>query len=379
MKAVYCRPGYEAQVRTLDTSAGGTFAVDFAPARQIVLPSGDAAKTSATSSNVAVVFDVASINAVSARIEIGDAQVQPQVIFNEFEDALGSLNGLKFLAFGGSQIRFDKDPVNGNILYLVAAANKLKRASSSDVNAAVLATVYHPGGSPVDGANGDVQLIGGIDIEALGQAMLVNLDLDTSTAGVQSVFGVDQATLAILEDPSHGLAALATAIGNVGGGGQGGNAPTVAQIVSGIQAADFGAAAGTQTLESLLAALKSAVDAIPTSQPTIPTPPTASAIAAEVETQLVSDFEAVTDAIAALPSPTSASAVATAIMGAAVESGLDVQKALRLTLSLLGQITLGTDAQGRQTITLHRLDSGATAALRVTADADGSRPLTEIL
>ena len=100
-----------------------------------------------------------------------------------------------------------------------------------------------------------------------------------------------------VEHSTHGLSALKTlldAASTLSAADVTGAVPTAAQIVTAVKAADFGTETGTQTLENLLDAIKAAVDAVPTSNPsaadiaTAVDPPTVAEIVAGVQS---ADFQ----------------------------------------------------------------------------------------
>ena len=186
-RVVVARPGSESQVRNVSTMGGGEFSNDFSALRVKRGPDGDALyDATAVDARVDVAFTLTNLNSVSARINIGNYSSRARTCFAEFEAAKITANGMKYIAFGGSEPNILIDPVTGDSLYLPTEV-QLRRRASTDSNAGILATVYHPDGTPVDSSNGDIQVSGGIVLDDFAQAFLVDTDIDFERAGLQSV------------------------------------------------------------------------------------------------------------------------------------------------------------------------------------------------
>ena len=186
-KVVVTRPGHETQMRTVSTAGGGSFSHGFSELREKIGPDGSVQyDTDLLDSRVDVAFDVSNLNSVSARINIGDYSTRAGTCFAEFESAKTTADGMKYLAFGGSEPGLLVDPVTGDSLYLPDEV-RLRRRMSGDSNAGILATAYHPDGTPIDSSNGDIQVTSGLVLDDFAQAFLVDTDIDFTRAGLQSV------------------------------------------------------------------------------------------------------------------------------------------------------------------------------------------------
>ena len=186
-KIVVHRAGYTAQVRTLDTSAGGAFSETFGALARIDDPSGNAQyRASDADALVSVTFGTSITNPL-ATMNIGNKQVGVATLLAEIELGCATDAGLKYLAFGGNQVSFIKSPISGDALYTGAYVNA-KRATSTDVNAGILGAIFSSRTTFVDGTNGDVAIVAGINTEELGKALLVDIDLDADEAGTQSLW-----------------------------------------------------------------------------------------------------------------------------------------------------------------------------------------------
>ena len=97
------------------------------------------------------------------------------------------------------------------------------------------------------------------------KAASVSFDQSTFDARMAAVPSATKdsykSNVSILENTTHGLAALKTLLDAIPTDNP--TVPTTAQIVTAIQAADFDATSGTQTLAQVLAAIKTVVDDIP--------------------------------------------------------------------------------------------------------------------
>lgn len=94
-------------------------------------------------------------------IDIGNQSVDAQEIFNDVENSLITNNGMRWLSEQGSFVRFDNLPGVGNILFL-GDNIRVRRANPTDVNSGVSGYIQSTQGTPVDGSNGSVSFVGGI-------------------------------------------------------------------------------------------------------------------------------------------------------------------------------------------------------------------------
>lgn len=175
------RAGYSPSTGTFTVSAGGSISIA-ANLRQYVRGAGAAMYTGTSSANVTVSFDLVT---PQATIHIGDASVTPQVIFDEVEDALLTSNGMNWHDEQGSVCQFDSLPGVGDILFL-GADWRIRRNLAGDVNAAVAGFVVSQDGTVVDGTNGGVAYVGGLDTTSLAAGVW---DYATASAVTASSMG----------------------------------------------------------------------------------------------------------------------------------------------------------------------------------------------
>ena len=346
-----CRAGYVAQAGTIDATSAPRIVLSLAPLAQRLLPDGTGMLTAGSvSDDVTTAYDFTDLDAVAQKIDIGDVQTRAPVIFAESEVA--SDDRAKFLAFGGQPVIVNLDPVTGDAVYLPPSGVQFRRAASGDTNAAVLATVFGASGTPLDSANGSVQLKIGTVLEDFARAIATDYDIDPDTVGRQSVAGrlnsirgtvanVAQGLLSADIDTSAAgtqtyaslLIAIHSAVQNQGA------ALTAADVVAAIKGADFPAVAGqAERLGSLLAAIKTAAE----TAPTIPSFPTTTQIA---------------------------TAVVASVFGRAVEAGIDFETALRRVLAILGGVTeVADNGDGTHTVIYSRLDGAETTDWSVTVN-----------
>ena len=221
IKAVCVRSGYEPQVRNVNTTAGGTFLVEFDELIQIVHPDGLAAYTSSTSDDISISFSTELSDGEfvpSGRIAIGNIVASAQQCFDEVETAMITSGGLKFVAYGGKGIGLSLSPTAGNAIFL-GNQWKLKRAASGDINSGVRANVFESStpSAPIDNENGGVALTGGVDIRDFQKSLITDFDIDPDTIGTQSVAGflinINQTSENVQSEIiSHGFGAELTVI-----------------------------------------------------------------------------------------------------------------------------------------------------------------------
>ena len=117
-------------------------------------------------------------------INIADGIVTCQQIMDASEDALLTANGMRWQKEQNSLVRFDALPGVGNILFF-GTNIRVKRTSVGDVNSGVSGYISSIDGVVVDGANGGVSYVGGIDISAL--ALEATLTTKASQASVNAL------------------------------------------------------------------------------------------------------------------------------------------------------------------------------------------------
>ena len=124
---------------------------------------GQAMYTDTNSNDVSVVFDLLSPLAI---IDIEDIQVSPQAIFDKFERALVTEIGMAWHYQQESVCKHDDLPGLG--LALFTGDNiRVRRANSSYSNSGVQGHIENTQKTPVDGSNGDVSFVGGINSELI--------------------------------------------------------------------------------------------------------------------------------------------------------------------------------------------------------------------
>lgn len=126
-------------------------------------------------------------------INIADGIATCQQIMDASEDALLTVNGMRWQKEQNSLVRFDNLPGVGNILFF-GTNIRVKRTSAGDVNSGVSGYISSIDGVVVDGANGGVSYIGGIDISALAleatlttKASQSSVDLKSSQSSVDAL------------------------------------------------------------------------------------------------------------------------------------------------------------------------------------------------
>ena len=201
------RPGYRYFSVGVDLTGGGKRDFTAPEQEEILLADGTGSYLRLIQTDAALeVTDSSTGTTPGMRLNIKNSTTTVRVLFKAIEDFLAGANGAKFMGLGGQQITYNQDTLNGDQIYLGANC-KVKRRQTTDVNAAVRCSLFAGDGQPIDATNGDVQTIEGINVPALGTALLVNQDFDADDAGTQSIWGQ--------------LVAIKTAVDS-GGGGSGG-------------------------------------------------------------------------------------------------------------------------------------------------------------
>jgi len=175
------RVGYN-RLRGSFNPAGSNIEVDGA-INQLVTANGSAMYTGSSSSLITVAFDFGT---PCMCIEIGDSAVDPQTVFDEAEDALLTVDGMKWQNTYGSLVRYDDLPGVGKILFLEEYL-RIKRASAGDVNSAVSGYLLSVDGTPIDGANGSVGYVGGFNVDDVWNASTRTLTAGTKDSEIDSI------------------------------------------------------------------------------------------------------------------------------------------------------------------------------------------------
>ena len=177
------RIGYAPKMESFNPS-GANISVDGALA-QLLRADGSVMYTGTSSADVAVTFDFVT---PSMCIEIGDAQVDTQTVFDEAEQSLLTVDGMRWQNTYGTLTRYDDLPGVGRILFLQDNI-RLKRALAEDVNAGVTGYVLSTQGTPVDGTNGSVAIVAGFaasDVWAVATRTLTAGTKDTEIDSIKA-------------------------------------------------------------------------------------------------------------------------------------------------------------------------------------------------
>lgn len=143
------REGYSAQIGAFTVIAGGTLTIAVSLTQQL---RGDGVPmyTASTDPNASIVV---ANGTPQISIDIADAEVAAQTVYDETQDALITQDGMVWLAAGRAEVAYDA--LIGDYLFLTANI-RLRREAVSDANAAVPAYVYSTDSIPVDDVNGSV-------------------------------------------------------------------------------------------------------------------------------------------------------------------------------------------------------------------------------
>lgn len=207
------RAGFRHWSTAVDLTGGGTRTLTAPAQDRILQPDGSASYLSTLSVTGVTVVDSSSGSTPGLRIGIGNETLTARQIFKAQEDFLVGSGGAKFLGLGGSQPTYIRDTIKGDQYYL-GAHSKVRRNASTDINAKVRASLFSNDDAPVDGVNGDIQTVEGLNIPALATRLLIEQDFDPVEAGTQSVWGrlssIDTAVSSLTAPPS--ASAVATAV-----------------------------------------------------------------------------------------------------------------------------------------------------------------------
>ena len=371
------RAGYEPQVRTLDLSSGGAFSESFGALRQLVQPDGTASYTAPVTPASTVAFNVSDLTSVSAKVDVANERLGTLEVFSLFASkAQSTASGQKYLAFGG-QLPVPVALFTGDLLALPSGV-QLRRRANGNVNATVGATVVAPDGATiVDETNGAVQMVGGVQLSDIQNAILENADLDPDSVGVQSVAAkllqaanlAQQNATAIAALPSAADVTTALLAASVATGGDTvkaalarlaglptAEAPSAADVTTALLAASV--ATGGDTVKAALARL----DDLPTTAA-----PSSATIATAVLSASVGGGATAKQGLAAAATRPTADDVVTALLGEHLTNAHDLRKALQVMFAVLA----GTVARSGDTYTF--TDSDGTDRITGTADGDGER------
>ena len=190
VKAVAARPGYKAQVQTIDASSGGVITVAFPALEKDKMPDGtDMFPTQDLDSLCTVAYMVSDITSVGLRIDIGDGTIQARDAYRAAAEGAITNDGLKYLAFGGVSPTYFVDFASSTLV-MNQSNNKLRALATGQVNTEMQATVFHPDNQSIDGSNGVVARRGGIRPEDLATSIAFNLDIDPNRQELQSIGGM---------------------------------------------------------------------------------------------------------------------------------------------------------------------------------------------
>jgi len=175
------RIGYVPKSETFNPS-GSNIIVD-GTLVQLLRADGSVMYTGETSADVSVVFDFVT---PCMCVEIGDAQVDAKIIFNEAEQSLVTADGMRWQRTYGTLIRYDDLPGVGRILFMQDDI-RLKRALAGDVNAGVSGYVQSTQGIPIDGINGSVAIVAGFAASDVWSVASRTLTAGTKDADIDAI------------------------------------------------------------------------------------------------------------------------------------------------------------------------------------------------
>ena len=155
---VVSREGYSSQIGQFDSTGGG---FDFGNASPLLRTQVDGSMLymNTSSSLITINFDLTS-GSETCFIDVGEGSVTAQEIVDMLEVALTTEDGCKFLsAREGSESSLAI--LAGQTFLLLNSGYRIRRRSSSDINATVSAFVVPRDGVSLDGVNGGVQFLEG--------------------------------------------------------------------------------------------------------------------------------------------------------------------------------------------------------------------------
>ena len=207
------RPGHQYFSVPVDLTGGGLREFTAPAAAEILQPDGNGSYVGFINVQGVTVTDSSSGSTPGLRIGIGNSTLTARYCFKALEDFISGASGAKFMALRGQQPTYVRDTIKGDQFYCGANC-KFKRNASTDINAKVRASLFSNDDAPVDGVNGDIQTVEGLNIPALATRLLIEQDFDPVEAGTQSVWGrlssIDTAVSSLTAPPS--ASAVATAV-----------------------------------------------------------------------------------------------------------------------------------------------------------------------
>ena len=106
-------------------------------------------------------------------IDVSQPEINPQNLFDKFERALATEDGMKWLAMYGTNIEYQN--LGGAGAFLFEEGNiRIRRAALENDNAGINAYVFSTDGTPVDEVNGTVTLFSGTLVKDI---LLTDLDV----------------------------------------------------------------------------------------------------------------------------------------------------------------------------------------------------------
>ena len=168
-KYVIKRPGYHFQ--------GGTFKI--VVGNDVGITQGMTEKLQAIGGSMYTGSDVLSTSirfdhtTPQLSIDVSQPEINPQNLFDKFERALATEDGMKWLAMYGTNIEYQN--LGGAGAFLFEEGNiRIRRAALENDNAGINAYVFSTDGTPVDEVNGTVALFSGTLVKDI---LLTDLDV----------------------------------------------------------------------------------------------------------------------------------------------------------------------------------------------------------
>jgi len=160
------RAGYSPDVGTFLVAEGTSLSINVT-LLQYIRGAGGVMYTSSSCPLCIVSFDLIT---PQATIDIADGVANLQGVFDSFEDALLTADGMAWHSQQGSICQFDDLPGVGKILFM-GPNIRVRRDDVGDVNSAVDGYLLSQDGTPVDGTNGGVVYVAGSTNSELAQAV----------------------------------------------------------------------------------------------------------------------------------------------------------------------------------------------------------------
>jgi len=160
------RAGYSADTGVFAVAEGTSLDINVA-LREYIRGAGAAMYAASSCPLCTVSFDLIT---PQATIDIADGVANLQGVFDNFEDALLTADGMAWHSQQGSICQFDDLPGVGKILFM-GPNIRVRRDSAGDINSAVDGYLLSQDGTPVDGTNGGVVYVAGSTNSELAQAV----------------------------------------------------------------------------------------------------------------------------------------------------------------------------------------------------------------